>query len=454
MNYNADTCFNEFIRLSNRVWPGSITQVDPCENGIFHRSNVTKFLDSCSANGLPPEDLFLPDDLIECTSHGLARVARAIITLIKRAEVSASACPYSLPDGGNVNSERRHSLRKRPRIPLRARDPLPGQSSMGPAHVATNEPTTYRPAAHSSCPPSPRVSPDTTDAEVSLLVPPEDGAITHLTTVTDQRITPQITNQSTLPLTENQSTSHSKKSKSEKESFTPNQSTMLSTNIIHHSKDTIYSSLNSFTTNDSLTNQSTYSAGGRNSQQTNNHSGETSPAQGSNLSSPTRTRSYSLPTRPSSHSSQTRTRSFSGSPRSRTRLLSLPTRPRLHSLPTRTRLISLPTRTRLLSLPTRTRLLSLSTRTQILAPLYEHAALQIKDASLSVKSLSASPSSERPSISPSWAKGPSALQKSNQAQDLIRKPNFVGVFVPESPHPPRMAWWYRVFARLQGALAG
>ena len=70
----------------NKLRPGSITRIDPREDGKLRMSNVTKFLASCSANGLPPEELFLRDDLIEGTSDCLARVAKTIIALVKWAE--------------------------------------------------------------------------------------------------------------------------------------------------------------------------------------------------------------------------------------------------------------------------------------------------------------------------------------------------------------------------------
>ena len=126
---------HEFTRLLNKFWPGSITQIEPCEDGVLRRSNVTKFLDSCSAKGLPPEDLFLPDDLMEGTSHGLTRVAGTIIALIKWGETSAPTGSHSLPDEDNVNPETPSSLRKRPRIKTGAIDPLLVRS----AHVAVGE---------------------------------------------------------------------------------------------------------------------------------------------------------------------------------------------------------------------------------------------------------------------------------------------------------------------------
>ncbi|KAI0060757.1 hypothetical protein BV25DRAFT_1806793 [Artomyces pyxidatus] len=73
-------------QLMNKLRPGSIARIDPREDGRVRTSNVTKFLASCSSNGLPSEDLFLRDDLIEGTFECLARVARTVSALVKWAE--------------------------------------------------------------------------------------------------------------------------------------------------------------------------------------------------------------------------------------------------------------------------------------------------------------------------------------------------------------------------------
>lgn len=44
-------------------------------------SNVTKFLAASSALGVPPDDLFMRDDLIEATPDCLGRVAKNIVSL-------------------------------------------------------------------------------------------------------------------------------------------------------------------------------------------------------------------------------------------------------------------------------------------------------------------------------------------------------------------------------------
>ncbi len=78
-----------FESFMNKLRPGAIAQIDPGEDGMLRTSNVTKFHESCFANGLPPEDIFLRDDLIDATSDSITRVAMTIIALIKWAEMPA-----------------------------------------------------------------------------------------------------------------------------------------------------------------------------------------------------------------------------------------------------------------------------------------------------------------------------------------------------------------------------
>jgi len=70
----------------NKLRPGSIARVDKRENGVVRTSNVTRFLASCSTLGLPSEDLFRRDDLIEGSFESLARVSRTIVSLIETSE--------------------------------------------------------------------------------------------------------------------------------------------------------------------------------------------------------------------------------------------------------------------------------------------------------------------------------------------------------------------------------
>lgn len=70
-------------QLMNKLRSSSVVRPDPKEDGFARTSNVTKFLAACASHGLPSEDLFQRDDLIEGSSESLARVAKTIIALIK-----------------------------------------------------------------------------------------------------------------------------------------------------------------------------------------------------------------------------------------------------------------------------------------------------------------------------------------------------------------------------------
>ena len=67
----------------NKLRSSSIVRPDPREDGFVKTSNVTRFLAACASYGLPNEDLFQRDDLIEATSESLARVAKTVIALFK-----------------------------------------------------------------------------------------------------------------------------------------------------------------------------------------------------------------------------------------------------------------------------------------------------------------------------------------------------------------------------------
>jgi hypothetical protein len=70
----------------NKLRPRTIARTDSREDGFVRTSNVTKFLASCSSQGVPSEDLFHRDDLIESTPESLARVARTVISVVKVVE--------------------------------------------------------------------------------------------------------------------------------------------------------------------------------------------------------------------------------------------------------------------------------------------------------------------------------------------------------------------------------
>ena len=67
----------------NKLLLTSVVCPDPREDGFVKTSNVTGFLAACVSYGLPNEDLFQRDDLIEATSESLARVAKTVIALFK-----------------------------------------------------------------------------------------------------------------------------------------------------------------------------------------------------------------------------------------------------------------------------------------------------------------------------------------------------------------------------------
>ena len=71
----------------NKLRPQSIEKIEPREDGVFLSSNMTKFFNSCDANGFPPEDLFEREDLIRAKTYSVARVANTILALVKWAEM-------------------------------------------------------------------------------------------------------------------------------------------------------------------------------------------------------------------------------------------------------------------------------------------------------------------------------------------------------------------------------
>ena len=91
----------------NKLRSSSVVSPDPREDGFIKTSNVTSFLAACASYGIPNEDLFQRDDLIEATSESLARVAKTIISLFKyvdspllsRSKFMSGRIPRSSPYG-------------------------------------------------------------------------------------------------------------------------------------------------------------------------------------------------------------------------------------------------------------------------------------------------------------------------------------------------------------------
>lgn len=77
------TTYSSLLRLMNKHVPSAILRIDPREDGFKRTSNITKFLAACSSHGVPSDDLFYRDDLIEATPDTLCRVAGTIISFLK-----------------------------------------------------------------------------------------------------------------------------------------------------------------------------------------------------------------------------------------------------------------------------------------------------------------------------------------------------------------------------------
>ncbi|KAF9240655.1 hypothetical protein BU15DRAFT_73886 [Melanogaster broomeanus] len=75
--------------LMNKHDTSTILRVDPREEGFKRTNNITKFLAACSSHGVPSDDLFYLDDLIEATPETLCRVAKTIIAVLKHFEKPA-----------------------------------------------------------------------------------------------------------------------------------------------------------------------------------------------------------------------------------------------------------------------------------------------------------------------------------------------------------------------------
>lgn len=81
-------CLMFHLRFMNKYRPNTIPRVDPREEGSKRVTNITKFLTACSSQGMPSDDLFYRDDLIDATPETLYRVARTIVALPKLFETS------------------------------------------------------------------------------------------------------------------------------------------------------------------------------------------------------------------------------------------------------------------------------------------------------------------------------------------------------------------------------
>jgi hypothetical protein len=88
----------------NKLRPGSLANPSTRDDGFVRTSNITRFLATCSIQGVPSEDLFQRDDLIEASAESLARVARAVLSLFRITEAPAADRSRGVSSGGGNNS--------------------------------------------------------------------------------------------------------------------------------------------------------------------------------------------------------------------------------------------------------------------------------------------------------------------------------------------------------------
>ncbi|KAF7308778.1 Cell division control protein [Mycena kentingensis (nom. inval.)] len=121
-------------QLMNKLRSSSIVRPDMRDDGFVRTSNITKFLAACSSYGLPSEDLFQRDDLIEATSESLARVARTIIALVQYVDAPIVERSKRLSGQGKVNAvpsptspygNTRSAAASTPNLALHAHSPSP-----------------------------------------------------------------------------------------------------------------------------------------------------------------------------------------------------------------------------------------------------------------------------------------------------------------------------------------
>jgi hypothetical protein len=155
-------------RLMNKLRPASMLGPDVREDGIKRTSNVTKFRAACLSYGLPEEDLFQHDDLIEATGDSLARVARTIIALLRFADAPTVERSKVMHGQGQKNS----SLYSQSGTSSRATLSTPNLTQTPPS-VSPTPPSPLRKRYN---PPSglPTVRSDSPDSEQGILVEDQD----------------------------------------------------------------------------------------------------------------------------------------------------------------------------------------------------------------------------------------------------------------------------------------
>ncbi|EIN05999.1 hypothetical protein PUNSTDRAFT_136796 [Punctularia strigosozonata HHB-11173 SS5] len=91
-------------QFMNKLRPGSLTNANAREDGLVRTTNITRFLAACTTYGVPPEDLFNRDDLLETTPESLARVARTIFALFNMTEHATPDRSKFISGGGGKHT--------------------------------------------------------------------------------------------------------------------------------------------------------------------------------------------------------------------------------------------------------------------------------------------------------------------------------------------------------------
>ncbi|KAI0705188.1 hypothetical protein BC835DRAFT_1410063 [Cytidiella melzeri] len=153
-------------QLVNKLEPGHIARVDKREDGFVRTSNVTKFLAACSQLGVPREDLFHRDDLIESTPDSMARVAKCIAALLRVSEFPATK--GKVIQGGQVQKSANSPYGTGTLSRAIASTPnLSGQRSVSPPAVSTPKGRLRISPTGSRLPPLRSDSPDDSGSEGS-----------------------------------------------------------------------------------------------------------------------------------------------------------------------------------------------------------------------------------------------------------------------------------------------
>ncbi|KAH7890826.1 hypothetical protein F5I97DRAFT_1975393 [Phlebopus sp. FC_14] len=150
-------------QLLNKHIPSLITRIDTKEDGFKRTSNITKFLAACSSYGVPSDDLFYRDDLVEATPEALCRVARTIVALLSlfespvvdRSKVICGQGPKGAADMGPMSD---------PYSPTSLSRAASSTPNLAPQRSLSPTPSPPRPGRTRWTPPEPALPPLRSDS--------------------------------------------------------------------------------------------------------------------------------------------------------------------------------------------------------------------------------------------------------------------------------------------------